>query len=390
MDVDGGNRIRLTNNSYRDDLPTWSSDGTQITFINDAEGDGREQVYVIDADGSNQRRVTFSGDNTAPYWSPDGTEIVFQSRPGSGDAWRINLIKVPSARGRTRQLTPAGEGDYVPTWSPDSGSILFYSYRDSPFLDAERGEERRKGSEIYIMNRSGGNPIRISNNEAWDALPAWAPRKAGVEVSEASIVIPNASRLEDLRAVEVTASAASAVVRIETDSGSGSGFVIDSNGLILTNNHVILDADEINVFLKDGTQFSGTVRGRDLIRDLAVVQIEANNLPLLEFTDLGRAGLGTELLLIGFPLGSAELTISRGLVSAIKHDVGRNVLWVQTDAVVTSGSSGGPLVNLKGEVIGLASNKFVGASVEGFGFAISANTIKLYLERLKSGEDIKS
>ena len=92
----------------------------------------------------------------------------------------------------------------------------------------------------------------------------------------------------------------------------------------------------------------------------------------------------------GFPLGSSELTITRGLVSAIKSDTGRNILWIQTDSAINPGNSGGPLLNLQGQVIGVVSAKFVGVSIEGIGFAISVNTVNLYLDRLKAGDVIKN
>lgn len=92
----------------------------------------------------------------------------------------------------------------------------------------------------------------------------------------------------------------------------------------------------------------------------------------------------------GFPLGSSDLTVTRGLVSAIKVDTGRNIRWIQTDSAINPGNSGGPLVNLQGQVIGVVSAKSVGVSIEGVGFAISANTVKLYLDRLKAGEVIKN
>lgn len=186
----------------------------------------------------------------------------------------------------------------------------------------------------------------------------------------------------------MTAGARSGVVRIETDLGSGSGFVIDSEGLILTNNHVISDASEITVFLGDGASFEGTVLGRDLTRDLAVVRIETGGLLALQLGDLSQVGLGQQAVVLGYPLGAETLNITSGFVSAMEFDDGRNINWVQTDSAVNPGNSGGPLLNLQGQVVGVVSSKFVAVAIEGVAFAISANTVELYLDRLIAGEVI--
>ena len=202
------------------------------------------------------------------------------------------------------------------------------------------------------------------------------------------MVIPNASTLKAVTVQELTANARGAVVRIETDLGSGSGFIIDPDGLILTNNHVIRDASEITVFLDNGTSHTGTIQGRDLVRDLAVVKIEASSLPTLELGDLSGVGLGQQVVVLGYPLGTENVTITSGFVSSTDTDGGRNIIWVQTDSAVNPGNSGGPLLNLQGDVVGVVAAKFVSVAIEGVGFAISANTVILYLGRLKAGEVI--
>jgi len=178
------------------------------------------------------------------------------------------------------------------------------------------------------------------------------------------------------------------VVRIETDLSSGSGFFISSDGLILTNNHVIRDAGEITVYLEDGTSYDGTVEARDLVHDLALVKIETSGLTCLEMGDLSQVGLGQQVIVLGYPLGGENVTVTSGLVSAIEFDSGRNITWVQTDSAVNPGNSGGPMLTLQGKVIGVVSAKMVGIAVEGIGFAISANTVNTYLPRMEAGETI--
>ena len=135
------------------------------------------------------------------------------------------------------------------------------------------------------MSNAGANLTRLTNNENFDGLPAWAPRKSGLEVSEQNVIIPSASTLEARRVQGVLAKVSDMVVRIETNQGSGSGVLIESDGLVLTNNHVVKDAGTITVFLNDGTSHTGEILGRDLIRDLTLIKIDAKSLPVLELVD---------------------------------------------------------------------------------------------------------
>lgn len=233
------------------------------------------------------------------------------------------------------------------------------------------------------MNADGTNVRRLTTNSHDDFGARWAPSKRGVEVTEASVVIPNASALKPATAQEVTARARGAVVRIKTDLGSGSGFIIDPSGLILTANHVIRDAKDITVTLDDKRSFKGRVLGRDIVRDLAALKIDTSNLPTLELGDVSQVSLGSWAVVVAYPLDSVEIVITQLVTSAIRTDPGRNILWVQTDRKVNLGNSGGPLLDLQGQVIGVVS-----AVRENSAFAISANTVKLYLDRLKAGQVI--
>ncbi|MBL7166523.1 MAG: PD40 domain-containing protein [Dehalococcoidales bacterium] len=371
MDVDGGNLVRLTDNSAYDDYPAWSPDGSSIAFVSDRAG-GTFQVYVMNADGTDQRRLTFHNEmDLFPAWSPDGTEIVFQSDRELRAIWIMNA----DGTGQ-RRLTPSTYTTSSPTWSPDGTKILFHSFKDSDT------------GEVYVMDRDGSNMVRLTDNSANDYIPRWIPRKRGVEVTGASLAIPGGSTGQALTTQEVTARARDAVVRIETDLGSGSGFVIGSDGLILTSNHVIKDAEEITVYFDDGSSYTGTVEARDLVRDLALVRIEATGLSYLEMGGLSEVGLGQQVLVFGYPLGNENVSVTSGLVSAIEFDSGRNITWVQTDSAINPGNSGGPMLNLQGTVIGIVSAKMVGVAVEGMGFAISVGTVNMYLPRLEAGETI--
>lgn len=375
MDVDGGNRTRLTDNNSFEDHPVWSPDGSKIAY--ERNTGLNSHIFVMNADGSGVFELTFT-DNYWPQWSPDGSQIAVSTARFYSESTSSEIKFIGALSGLEVRRGNPQWGNFGPTWGPSGNRIYFHAFRDGP------------QSDFYSMNLNSSNVIRHTDDEEADGLPVWAPPRQGLEVSEESVVIPNAASLMPFTVQQATANSRSAIARIETERGSGSGFVIDPGGLLLTNNHVISDVDEITVFLDDGTSYEGEVIGRDLVRDLAVLEIEASNLPWLELGDLSRTPLGAEVLVLGFPLGTDELVVTRGLASSFKLDTGRNIRLIQTDSAINPGNSGGPMLNLQGQVIGVVTSKIVSTSVEGVGFAISVNTVKLYLDRLKAGEVISN
>ena len=166
---------------------------------------------------------------------------------------------------------------------------------------------------------------------------------------------------------------------------SGSGFIISSDGLIVTNAHVVEAADWIQVRLADGQRFGGTVIGRDNRVDLALVRIEGvdRQLPTLRFTDSNRVRVGEFVLALGHPFG-LEQTVSFGIVSRKGTPLAvatPGFDFIQTDAAINPGNSGGPLVNMAGEVVGVNSMAAPNGSI---GFAIPANMVKLLVPQLAS------
>ncbi len=169
--------------------------------------------------------------------------------------------------------------------------------------------------------------------------------------------------------------------------GVGSGVIYDAKkGYIATNNHVVQGAKEITVYLTDGRNVKGKVLGTDPATDLAVVKIDAENLPEAPLGDSSTIQVGEPAIAIGNPLGM-ELrgSVTVGIVSALNRtvDVGDNkYTLIQTDAAINPGNSGGALVNADGEVMGINSAKYAGNGVEGIGFAIPINTAKPILQGL--------
>src|SRR5690554_560940 len=165
--------------------------------------------------------------------------------------------------------------------------------------------------------------------------------------------------------------------------GTGSGFIIDPDGHILTNEHVIRYADKITVTLKNGETYEGEVIGSNPEIDLAVVKIDAGKeLPYAELGDSDALQIGEWVVAIGNPFGFQE-TVTAGIISALNRslkDPKEQGYLIQTDAAINPGNSGGPLVNLEGKVIGI--NEAIISNAQGMGFAIPINLAKKHLEEL--------
>lgn len=174
------------------------------------------------------------------------------------------------------------------------------------------------------------------------------------------------------------------------EQGTGSGFILSADGKLLTNAHVIEGADTVNVTLKDGRTFVGEVVGTDPVTDVAVIKIEAKDLPVAPLGDTRSLSPGQWAIAIGNPLG-LDNTVTAGIISALDRtstQVGisdKRVQFIQTDAAINPGNSGGPLLNAQGEVIGM--NTAIRANAQGLGFAIPIETAKRISDELfETGE----
>jgi serine protease Do len=172
----------------------------------------------------------------------------------------------------------------------------------------------------------------------------------------------------------------------------GSGFIIDKDGFILTNNHVVESTDEIKVKLADGREFKAEIVGRDPKTDLALIRIEPeSDLPILSLGDSETAQVGDWVIAIGNPFGLGH-TVTAGIVSAKYRQIGAGSYdnFIQTDASINPGNSGGPLLNTAGEAIGINTAIFSrsGGNI-GIGFAIPINMAKDILPQLKEGKVVR-
>jgi serine protease Do len=172
--------------------------------------------------------------------------------------------------------------------------------------------------------------------------------------------------------------------------GEGSGVIVDGKGYILTNDHVVTGADKITIRLFDGKELKGTVQGADPKTDLAVVHVEAKDLPVATLGDSDKLQVGEWAIAIGSPFGLEE-TVTVGVISAKGRTglgTGTYEDFIQTDASINPGNSGGPLVNIEGDVIGI--NAMIISPGQGIGFAIPINLAKsIMAELIKTGKVIR-
>jgi serine protease Do len=174
--------------------------------------------------------------------------------------------------------------------------------------------------------------------------------------------------------------------RQERRSGEGSGFFISADGYILTNNHVVRDAVKVKIFNIDKQEFTAKIIGTDPKTDLALLKINAKNVPYLELGDSSAVEVGEWVLAIGNPFGQ-DLTVTSGIISAKGRQLGMATYedFLQTDAAINMGNSGGPLINMKGEAIGINSTILTpSAGNIGIGFAIPTNMAQKVVSDLKS------
>ena len=186
--------------------------------------------------------------------------------------------------------------------------------------------------------------------------------------------------------VAVVAKVKPSVVAIQTDGGAGSGWIISEDGIIVTNNHVVTGAQTIAITLDDSRTFTSEMVRTDPLTDLAIVKIDAQDLPAADIGDSSTLQVGEQVAAIGNALGLG-ISMKGGWVSRLGVSIpvspGQTLDdLIETDAAINPGNSGGPLVNMAGEVIGITSVKVAQVGVEGLGYAISINTAKEIIDQL--------
>ncbi len=245
---------------------------------------------------------------------------------------------------------------------------------------------------------SGGTLLALNATGALDQDAPARTSTTGQTVGSAQPVTID----ESSATIDVAATVSPAVVRITTgdltpdlgvipSTGVGSGVIYDSDGWILTNRHVVEGSDEMSVELNDGQILSGTVYGIDTLTDLAIVKVEASDLPSAAVGSSGALKVGQLVIAIGSPLGTYSNSVTSGIVSAtgrsITTDDGQNLNnLIQTDAAINPGNSGGPLLDANGNVVGI--NTAIAADSNGIGFAIPIDIARPIMEQAVAGKEL--
>jgi len=242
-----------------------------------------------------------------------------------------------------------------------------------------------------LIGRGGSTPTATATPTASVATPTPTSPPGGGSPTPATL--PSIADLVE----RVEPAVVSIQVRVEQltffgtvyTSGSGSGVIFRQDGYILTNNHVVEDAVSVRVALLDGREFDAEIVGTDRSTDLAVIKIDEEGLPTVPLGDASKLRVGEWVVAIGNALGlTGAPTVTLGVVSAVGRelDTGNATLYdlIQTDAAINRGNSGGPLINLQGEVIGINTAVLREEEAQGIGFAVSAETAIPIAEQLVS------
>ena len=219
-----------------------------------------------------------------------------------------------------------------------------------------------------------------------NASASTVPDDVIIQAEPTLMMAPGTVYQKNVQSVVLVSSKVTSQMFGQTSTGvsTGSGFVLTSDGYVVTNNHVIEGATSVTVTMYDGTEYPAKVVGSDATNDVGVLKItEEVQLQAVEIGSSDALSVGDPVVAIGNPLGELTSTLTVGYVSAKERDVttdGKTINMIQTDAAINSGNSGGPLFNLSGEVVGITTAKYSGssssgASIEGIGFAIPIDDV---------------
>jgi len=235
------------------------------------------------------------------------------------------------------------------------------------------------GTVAYAVRPGESDTTQINKSTRATSGVSFSQVSAGTKMSASEVYAANVNST-----VGITAGVSVNYFGYRTTSAaSGSGFIISSDGYVVTNYHVIEGADDIKVTTFDSSSYDAEVVGYDEDNDVAVLKIEAENLTPVTVGDSDSAAVGDDVIAIGNPLGELTFSLTKGVISAVNREVtlsGTTMNLIQTDCAINSGNSGGALFNMYGELIGITNAKYSSssssqASVDNIGFAIPVNTV---------------
>lgn len=253
---------------------------------------------------------------------------------------------------------------------------------------------------VIALSHDNGSIAKKLGFKNWDKLAIPLTETKKIKIEESSAIIDSVNKVSPAVVSIVSKSEAQNFFgNITQQQGGGTGFVITSDGLILTNKHVVIDTNATyTVIMSDGKNFDAKVQSLDPIYDLAVIKVDARNLPVVELGDSDQLVVGQWVVAIGNALGQYQNTVTVGVISAEQRDIQVSDVsgsmtealsgMLQTDTAINAGNSGGPLVNLAGQVVGI--NTAVASGAQGIGFAIPINSAKSAIDSIKkSGKIIR-
>ena len=330
-----------------------------------------------------------------------------------------------SGEGVGRKESPFADSPYVMNRNTTTsfGATPPVPPREHPAKAHKSGRKGGKGLKrvlaavlALVVVAAGCGITAIAVNSHWEARTAQMKQdfdqqisalqeqvKAAAKAAQAGASVPTVVDIAgNMSAGQVYASNVQSVVLItckvtttsygRTMSGTsaGSGFVLTKDGYIITNHHVIENATSVKVSTYDGTEYDAQIIGSDSTNDVAVLKVDAEDLSAVTIGSSDDLVVGDQVVAIGNPLGELTSTLTVGYVSAKDRDVtteGTILNMIQTDAAINSGNSGGPLFNMKGEVVGITTAKYSGssssgASIEGIGFAIPIDDVMPLMDDL--------
>lgn len=228
-------------------------------------------------------------------------------------------------------------------------------------------------SDINSSLQEKENRIKVLGNELQKIK---VENKAQIEDLQSRIT---SLKLQNRDFSEVIDEVIPTVVSIRTDVGSGSGFIIDQEGYVVTNYHVVQGARAATIVTSDGADHAVRVVGFDRIADVAVLELDGAGFSTISFADSNKVMVGERVIAIGNP-GGLDFTVTQGIVSAVGREDSAGNDYIQIDVAINPGNSGGPLVNAEGMVIGINTKKIKG--FEGVGFAIASNQAQNIAEEI--------
>ena len=240
-------------------------------------------------------------------------------------------------------------------------------------------ENAETKQELDSQLRSLGLSLNVSLRKSQRELETISGKLDEVEAESKEKIVELEDRLKNVNVKSsdfsgIIKDVVKSVVSVKTNSGQGSGVVIDAGGYIVTNYHVVSGADQIAVFFYDKTGYYAQIVGYNAVSDIAVLKVELPSPPdSLKFGNSESVSIGERVIAVGNP-GGLDFTVTEGIISATNR-VGQNgVAYLQTDVPINPGNSGGPLVGTSGRIIGINTLKIGG--FEGIGFAVPSNTVK--------------